>query len=63
MKGRSLIVLVDDNVAGRLLVRTLLQSAGLKPDSSGSAVEAAKPATRTASRISTRSTTGTDRVA
>jgi CheY-like chemotaxis protein len=63
MKGRSLVLLVDDNDAGRMLVRALLQSAGLRVDSSGLALEALKRAKRAAPRTSPRITLGPDRVA
>jgi CheY-like chemotaxis protein len=49
MKGRSLVLLVDDNDAGQMLVRVLLNSAGLRVDSSGSVVKAADRTTKTAS--------------
>ena len=63
MKGRSLVLLVDDNDAGHLLVRALLQSAGLKVDSSGSAVEALKRMSNSVSLPLTRNRPGADRVA
>jgi hypothetical protein len=39
VKTRKLVVLVDDNDAGRLLVRAVLQLAGLRADSDVAARE------------------------
>ena len=49
VKGRSVVLLVDDNDAGQMLARALLKHAGMSVDSSGSAVEARKRTTKPAS--------------